>query len=360
MTSKNLLSNNLLSNNLLNEIYEEPAALRRVYDAYVRRENQALEQAAELLRKSMPIYMTGMATSEYASYSASSLLNRNGKVNFVYDVSELMYYALPTLKPGSCLVLVSQSGNSAEIAHILEELHDQIPVIGVYNYEGSALANGASIKLPIYAGPQLACGSKTNLSTIAVLMLLAEKTLGHDLKEAGQCLLSAADSIERSFEGWEERLAPAVDLLEGSPYTVFLGRGPSRASAMFTSVLFREVPKVVAEGMGAAVFRHGLREMIQPEHRVVLFAPGGDTHTLVVNMAKDLLAMHVPVLVVTNRETDLKPGKDCCLIRTEPQPELWAPLVDMVPLQLIGYSLSVRKGLEPGKLVVSTYVTTVE
>ncbi len=347
-------------NHLLNEIYEQPAALRRIYDAYVAHENPALVQAAELLQKSMPIYMAGMATSEYASYAASSLLNRNGKVNFVYDLSELMYYSLPTLKPGSCLVLVSQSGNSAEIVHILDELGGQVPVVGVYNYEDSALANRASIRLPIYAGPQLACGSKTNLSTISVLTLLAEKTLGHDLQEAGHCLLSAADSIERSFESWEKRLAPAVDFLDGSSYTVFLGRGPSRASAMFTSVLFREVPKLVAEGMGAAVFRHGLREMIRPEHRVVLFAPDGDTHALGVHLAEDLIAMNIPVLVVTNRQIDLEPGKNCCLIRTDTLSELWAPLVDMVPLQLVGYSLAKRGGLEPGKLIVSTYVTTVE
>ncbi len=348
------------NNHLLNEIYEEPAALRRIYDAYVAHQDPALEQAAGLLQNSMPIYLTGMATSEYAGYAASSLLNRNGKVNFVYDVSELMYYSLPTLQPGSCLVLVSQSGNSAEISHILEELGGKVPVVGVYNYEDSALARGASIRLPIYAGPQLACGSKTNLSTISVLLLLAEKTLGHDLKEAGSCLLAAADAIERSFAGWEERLAPAVDFLEGSAYTVFLGRGPSRASAMFTSVLFREVPKVVAEGMGAAVFRHGLREMIRPEHRVVLFAPDGVTHSLVVGLARDLIAMDIPVLVVSNRETGLKSGKTCCLIHTDPLPELWAPLADMVPLQLVGYSLAKRRGLEPGKLVVSTYVTTVE
>ncbi len=350
----------MTTNHLLNEILEEPEALRRVYDAYVAHENPALLQAAELLRSSQPVFMTGMATSEYASYPASSLLNQNGKVNFVYDVSEFMYYHLPALQPGACLVLVSQSGNSAEIVHLLDQLDGRIPVVGVYNYEDSSLANQADIRLPIFAGPQLACGSKTNLSTIAVLNLLAEKVLGHDLNAAGECLLKAADSIERSFAGWEDRLAPAVDFLEGSPYMVFLGRGPARASAMFTSVLFREVPKVVAEGMGAALFRHGLREMIRPEHRVVLFAPSGETQALIFHLAEDLLKMDIPVLLITNGDAGLSSGKNCYVIKTEPHPELWAPLVDMVPLQLVGYSLAGRRGLEPGKLTISTYVTTVE
>ena len=265
----------MTGNHLLNEILEQPEALRRVYEAYAAVENPTLEKAAEQVRRAHPVFMTGMATSEYASYPAASLLNQNGKVSFVYDVSELLHYHLPSLIPESCLVLVSQSGNSAEIVHILEELKGRVPVIGVFNNEDSALARGSAVRLPIFAGPQLACGSKTNLSSVATLTLLAERALKHDMAEAGKSLLQAAESIQRSFDGWEERLSPAVDFLEGSPYTVFLGRGPARASAMFTAVLFREVPKVVAEGMGAAVFRHGLREMIRPEHRVVLFAPEG-------------------------------------------------------------------------------------
>jgi glucosamine--fructose-6-phosphate aminotransferase (isomerizing) len=301
-----------------------------------------------------------MATSEYASYPASSLLSQNSKINFVYDVSELLYYHLPALRRDASLVLVSQSGNSAEIVHLLDELDEGVPVVGIYNYEDSVLARRADIHLPIYAGPQLACGSKTNLSTIAVLNLLAEKVLGNDLHEAGEHLLAAADSIERSFQDWEDRLAPAIDFLENSPYTVFLGRGPARASAMFTSVLFREVPKVVAEGMGAALFRHGLREMIRPEHRVVLFAPEGETQDLIFHLAEDMLRTDIPVLLITNREAGLQTGKNLCVIKTEPQPELWAPLVDLVPMQLVGYSLARRRGLEPGKLTISTYVTTVE
>jgi glucosamine--fructose-6-phosphate aminotransferase (isomerizing) len=288
------------------------------------------------------------------------LLSRNGRANFSYDVSELLHYHLASLGPDSCLTLVSQSGNSAEIAHILDELKGRVPVVGVFNSEDSTLGRAANIGLPILAGPQRACGSKTNLSTIAVLLLLAEKTLSHDLEEPGKVLLAAADGIQRSFDDWERRLAPAVDFLEGSEYTVFLGRGPARASAMFTSCLFREVPKVVAEGMGAAAFRHGLREMIKPSHRVVIFAPQCESQAMLVRLAEDLLDIDIPVLMISNSELGLKQSKKFLLVKTAPVPELWAPLVDMVPMQLTGYLLARRLGLEPGKLIISTYVTSVE
>jgi glucosamine--fructose-6-phosphate aminotransferase (isomerizing) len=348
------------NNDLLREILEQPEALRRIHAAYVAQDNPALDQAAALLQRCAPIYMAGMATSEYANIPASTLLSQHGRVNFAYDVSELLYYHLPALRPDSCLILVSQSGNSAEISHILKDLASRLPIVGVYNSQNSTLSEQADIGLPILAGPQLACGSKTNLSSMAVLLLLAEKALGHDLEEPGQALLSAADHIERSLDGWERRLAPAADFLENAPYTVFLGRGPSRASALFTSVLFREVPKIVAEGMGAAAFRHGLREMIKPAHRVVIFAPLGRSHSMLIHLARDLMDLDVPVMVVTNADVDMNPGRNLFVIRTGPQTELWAPLVDMVPMQLVGYLLAKRRGFEPGKLVISTYVTTVE
>jgi glucosamine--fructose-6-phosphate aminotransferase (isomerizing) len=275
-------------------------------------------------------------------------------------VSELLHYHLDSLTKDACLVVVSQSGESAEIVHLLDEIRGLIPVIGVYNNENSTLAKGSSVGLPIYAGPQLACGSKTNVNTLAVMNLLAEVVLGHDLKKAGDQILRARDAIQQVFNNWEQNFVPTVDFLEGSIYTVFVGRGPGRASAMFSACLFREVPKVVAEGMGAAAFRHGLREMIQPEHRVVIFAPSGETTPYMVRLAEDMLKLHIPVLVFTNQDLPLNPSRQCQVVRIDSVDEVYAPIVDIVPPQLVGYLLALKRGLEPGKLVISTYITTVE
>jgi glucosamine--fructose-6-phosphate aminotransferase (isomerizing) len=204
----------------------------------------------------------------------------------------------------------------------LKQLEYRVPEIGVFNNENSFLAKHSDICLPIFAGPQLACGSKTNLASIAILMLLAEKALGHDFQEVGQHLLTAANNIEQRLACWENQLAPAIDFLEGSTYTVFFGRGPARATALFASIFFREVPKLVADGMGAAVLRHGLYEMIRPDHRVVLFAPDGETYPLLIRLAENLRELGVPVLLVSNREMSLKPRKNLCLIYTDPVPEL--------------------------------------
>ena len=347
-------------NHLFNEIMEEPAALERVYRAYVEQSNPALEEAVRLINSSPAVYMTGMATSEYGCIPAACLLSQGGKPNYLYDVSEFLYYHLAGLPEGAVLVVVSQSGESAEIVHLLEEVKGRTPIVGVYNNVNSTLAKGSTVGLPIYAGPQKACGSKTNIATLAVMNLLAEALLGRDLDKAGEQIQKAITSLMQVFENWEAELTPGADLLENSAYSVFVGRGPGRASAMFSSVLFREVPKVVAEGMAAATFRHGLREMITPNHRVVIFTPRGKTTRNLVGLAEDMLRLGVPVCVFTNHDIALKPSPQCWIYQTGSLDEFYSPLVDITPPQLLGYILAKRGGLEPGKLVISTYITTVE
>jgi glucosamine--fructose-6-phosphate aminotransferase (isomerizing) len=347
-------------NHLFNEIMEEPAALERVYHEYVEQSNPALQEAVRLINSSPTVYMTGMATSEYGSIPASCLLSQGQKPNTLYDVSELLYYHLEGLPKGAALVVVSQSGESAEIVHLLEEVKGRVPIIGIYNNPASTLAKGSTVGLPILAGPQKACGSKTNIATLAVMNLLAEALLGRDIHKAGEQIQKAINSLEQIFENWEGALAPGADLLENSSYTVFVGRGPGRATAMFSSCLFREVPKVVAEGMGAAAFRHGLREMITPDHRVVIFAPQGQTTRQLLGLAEDMLQIGVPVCVFTNQDIPLEPSRQCWVYRTGSLDEIYSPLVDITPPQLLGYMLAKRRGLEPGKLVISTYITTVE
>lgn len=347
-------------NHLLNEILEQPDVLRRIYTGYVLKNNQALKEASRILSENSPIHMAGMVTSQYGGLQAASILNSSNRLSIVHNASELLHYHLPSLQPKSCLIAISQSGESAEIVHLLKALNGRLPVIGVYNAEDSYLANHCDIGLPILAGPQLACGSKTNLATMAVMVVLAQVTVGKDLNEAGQKLLSVADSIERLLVNWREDLTPAAEFLANAPYTVFLGRGPGLVSALFTSCLFREVSKSISEAMSAAEFRHGLYEMIKPDHRVVIFAPYGATYDLCINLARHLINLGIPVLLVSNQEPDLPANKLLYFIQTQYHSEYWTPLLDLVPLQLIDYLLAERDGLQPGVLNLATYITRIE
>lgn len=350
----------MIRNHLYNEILEEPTVLRRVYRAYIEDANPALDDAVQVLHRGKMIIMTGMVTSMFGCIPAQCLLSAGGQPSYLVDASEYLHYHLDMTPEDAVFILVSQSGESAEILHLLDNIGKRWQTIGIYNNENSTLAKNSTVGLPIYAGPQLACGSKTNTGTMAVMNILAETVLGTARHKIGEQIEKAITELESLFNDWEEKIAPAVSLLENSAYTVFIGRGPGLASASFSSVLFREVPKVVAEGLPAANFRHGLREMMTPDHRIVAFAPAGRTADKVISLTNEMLSWGVPSLVFTNIPSG-KPSSDKQLIfKTAPISEYYCPLFDIAPPQLIGLKMALNRGLEPGKLVISDYVTKVE
>lgn len=348
------------NNALYNEIREEPNVLKKILQEYIENKNPSLEEALSLLRKSPSIIFTGMATSMYACMPAQCILSEGGIQSHLFDTSEFLHYHFEMVPKNATFILVSQSGESAEIVHLLEKIQHRWPVIGVYNNSDSTLAKNSTIGLPILAGPQLACGSKTNTATIALMNILVEALLNHDLNKSRNEIQKAIGILNNIFQNWEMRFSPFIDFFQDSAYNVFVGRGPGLASAMFSAVLFREVPKVVAEGMAAATFRHGLREMITPEHRLIIFAPKGKTFHYLFKLASDMAAIEIPVLIFTNQANQLPDLKNCLVFQTEEIDEFYSPLVDITPPQLIGVKLAIKRGIEPGKLIISNYITRVE
>jgi glucosamine--fructose-6-phosphate aminotransferase (isomerizing) len=288
------------------------------------------------------------------------LLTKGGISNIIYEAAELLHYYLPIIRQPSCLVAISQSGESAEIVHLLEALGKRVPTLGIFNSEESYLAISCDLGLPLLAGPQRACGTKTNIATIAVMLLLAEATLSPEHRVTGTPILKLIGSIEHLSLNWRQRFNPAADFLEGASVYNFLGRGPGLISAKFSAVLFREVTKNVAEGMSSAAFRHGILEAVRKEHRVIVFAPQGATYDLSIGFTRQLLEYKVNVMLVTNRKTDIKPNDNLFVLETDRFDEFWAPVMDLVPFQFIGHILAERQGLVPGELTLASYVTRVE
>ena len=350
----------LQNNHLYHEILEEPSVLRKIHQEYIGKTSPSLDEAIRILNKHEMIIMVGMATSMYGCIPAQCMLSSGGKPNYLVDAAEFLNYHLEMTPKNAAFVLVSQSGESAEIIHLLDKIGKGWQTVGVYNNDQSTLAKQCTVGLPIFAGAQLACGSKTNTATIAVMNILAEGLLGTPQAKVGEQVERAIIWLEEFFKNWEARIEPAVDLLDNSAYTVFIGRGPGLASAYFSSVLFREVPKVVAEGLPAATFRHGLREMMTPDHRIVAFAPSGKTTEKVIQLTEEMNRLGIPSMIFTNQQVVRLPTNDGLVFQTAALAENYSPLVDIAPPQLIGLKLALKRGLEPGKLVISDYVTKVE
>jgi glucosamine--fructose-6-phosphate aminotransferase (isomerizing) len=249
-------------------------------------------------------------------------------------------------------VVVSQSGETAEVLRLLGALPKKEGLIAVCNTETSSLARRANLLLPMMAGRPARVGTKTYTCAVAVLMYLAVAIARKPTHPLTQALMQAIEAQEKIIDRHDELIPPTVEFFNNPHYIALLSRGAELASAYQGALLFKEVAKMGAEPMSAGQFRHGPMEIIDPAHRYIIFARQSETKRKreaddgLLKLAEDIRKHGGRVLLYT----DL-PFADVTNVRLIPVESVrmgLGTLIDSVHIQLLVHELALRAGLEPG------------
>lgn len=340
---------------LLLDVRAQPEVLHRAL-GHMSGEIDALSSWIEKLRRREldQIVLTGMGGSYAALFPTHVKLTRSGIRSWAIETSELLYDYRELLTERTLLIAVSQSGRSVELVRLLDELSGRIPVIGVTNSVDSDLARASACVLPIHAGSETSVSTKTYTCSVAALALLTAALTGQSVEETATALHRGADYIAAMLPAWEERIA-AVAAAIGSPsFLIFLGRGESRASALAGALIVKETAKLPTEGMVSGQFRHGPVEVLAPGVVVAIFAGAGIAREHHRRLAADLSEKGASVIWLG------APAEPGMVVPVEPPSIELAPLIEIVPAQLLAIELAARRGLKPGEFHHTQKVTTVE
>jgi glutamine---fructose-6-phosphate transaminase (isomerizing) len=342
-------------NSYLQDILEEPAALQRWLDSNASIDHAAFQPIRAQLASGeiRRVILTGMGASYHALHSIwLPLLNQGFPVTLL-ETSELLHYAPALVGPGNLLVVVSQSGRSAEVVRLLEQVDPGTPVIGVTNETDSPLALHARVLLPLQAGEEFSVSCKTYVNTVAALALLAGEITGADPQRTRNEILPVPELIQAYLAHWQSHVDKAKQALSGVHYLVLAGRGTSLAAAGTGGLIIKESAHFPAEGMSSAAFRHGPLEMSSPETFVLVYAglgPGLELNRKLVDYVNSLAGKATLVGASGN------PG-----IFTLPKVANSAlPLLEILPAQMVSLALAGLNGREAGKFSYSGKVTAVE
>ncbi len=344
---------------LLEEISQQPAALSGLRKFYA----SPGAIPAKCLRSLAPhwpptVVFTGMGSSLFAAYPAQAYLTEQGVRALVWETAELAHHHLKVLRPDTLLVVVSQSGQTAEVLRLLENLPPKAPVVAVTNVEASQLAKRAKLLLPLMAGGQVGVSTKTYTCSVAVLMYLAFAIAGNAPSPLTQEVMRAVEAEETILERRDVLMPPIVEFFNRPPYVALMSRGADLATAYQGALMLKEVARLAAEPISAAQFRHGPMEIIHPNHRYILFARQGKTGRLLLKLASDIRKWSGRVLLFTDMPFD--DLMNVRLVRVEPLRLGLGTLVDSVYIQLLAHDAALRAGLQPGKFEIAENVTRKE
>jgi glucosamine--fructose-6-phosphate aminotransferase (isomerizing) len=345
----------------LNEIMEQPAALRRAVEAYPAGHADLARLGARVTAHAYrQVILTGMGISYHSCYPLWLALSQARVPAAWWDASELVHYAPQALGPDTLLVVVSQSGESAELKRLIELGRRPGQIVSVTNGLANSVAGWADLRLSTEAGPERAVSTKTYITGLAVLHLLGLDLLGGDVAAARSELGRVADHVEDFLNDWQARIEPAAGFLGVCDTLAFLARGTSMASAMAGALMAAEASRIFGAALSAAQFKHGPIEAVGDSYRAVMFAGGDDTWSLNQGMAADIAGFGGRVLWISPRAWTGAPPGGVAELSIASEPAGLLPILEIIPVQLLTIALARLKGYEPATFVNCSKVTEEE
>ena len=350
----------------LAEIGGQPDALRRAARALVD-QRDTIEAVRDAGRRAGGVVFTGMGASYDACYPAVNELAVHGVLALQIDAAELLHFRSHVLSPATVLVLVSQSGRSAEVVRLLDALDgrpERPVVLSITNGLANPLAERSDLRLDTRAGTEEGPSTMTFASSLvqlaAVAGALSERSgrVGgvkvDPIERARTAAHEASEAVETVLD--DETLAPRLAGSADHETLVVLARGPARAAAEMGALTLKECG-VTAESYETAAFRHGPFELAGPGLSAVVVATEPETRSLDLGLAADLVGTGASVVVVSS-EGDVPEG--ALGVRIPSVDRLLSPAVSIVPIQLLAWRLANARGRVPGVYTRASKVTTHE
>lgn len=334
--------------NYWEDVCSQPEQLSQAMSRYER--DSFLEQMKAL--RDIPfgkLVFSGMGSSHYCAIGAGIYLKQHGIDNQVISTGELLYYEKSILDSSSLLVLISQSGESAETVRLIQQLSSEIRIIAITNDPDSSLARRGNFVFPLFVEPEEAVTTRTYLSSICVVMLLAAALTGED----PMCMMEGIRDTLRKMEAallrqrdWEEKLS---SFLMDCRVISIMGRGFSLGSVQAGALFFREIVKFPAMAFDEAEFKHGPLEMVENGFHAVIFAPSGPGAKYNCKMAENIVSKGGTAVLITDSDCNVEERERLYLIRLEKTEEYLSPLLQILPVQLMANDLAVQRHIPAGK-----------
>ena len=342
---------------MMKEICEEPVAFRKTLEQYVSKKDGRLkadmfpwdaEEAAAL--KGLTIVSCG--TAFHAALLGKKFVERLAGIPVQVEIASEFRYGDPMLHSGDSLMVISQSGETADtIAALRLAKSRNCRTIAVCNVIGSTIARDAETVLFTYAGPEIAvAATKSYLTQLAVLYLtaldLAEKrgTMSEqDVHKRIDELFALPGKMQQILDHREQ-----IQCFASKAFSVrhvfFIGRGIDYALSMEAALKLKEISYIHSEAYAAGELKHGTIALIEEGSLVVALATQPALIKKTSSNMEEVRVRGAHVLAVTNGESEEAAAHSDEQWAFPQVEETLTPFVAILPMQLIAYYMAVQKG----------------
>lgn len=345
----------------LKEIYEQPKALRDTMSGRIQPGRPVRLDEVKLTREDLAglerIIIVACGTAWHAGLVGKHVLEALIRKPVEVEVSSEFRYGDPIIDENSLVIVISQSGETADtLAALKEARHKGARIVAITNVVGSSIAREAENIIYTWAGPEIGVAStKAYLTQLIALYALGihfaellELEPRIDLEELKQALLDLPEAVEETLQ-----LQPLIGLFAESIADTrdayFLGRGLDQVTAREASLKLKELSYIHSEAYPGGEMKHGPIALIETDTVVIAPLTQGDLIDKMASNLKEVQTRGASVTVITTDQYQ-EQIRDIDNIIVVPQTlDILSPVTAIIPLQLLAYHVALAKGYDVDK-----------
>lgn len=345
---------------MLKEIFEQPEAFQKTVSPRIQDGLPCLEFGAlteEYLKQISRIHIVACGTAMHAGLIGKYLIEQLVRIPVDVSVASEFRYCNPILGKDDLVVIISQSGETADTLAALRLAKEQgIHTLAVVNVVGSSIAREADTVIYTWAGPEIAVAStKAYTVQMAVMYLLALELAGRKgcldeaaLRDYCSKLLQLPQQMNDLLEH-ADRCQYFASKFQNAESLFFIGRGLDYALSEEGSLKLKEISYIHSESYAAGELKHGTISLITNQVPVVAVATQSRLFEKTLSNIKEVTTRGAKVLLIANGELNLSDDVADYILRLPKADEIFMPLLAVVPLQLFAYYTSVLRGCDVDK-----------
>jgi len=342
---------------MLKEIFEQPRAIEDTFRGRISRNPfeihlGGLYHIMDKLINAKRIIIIGCGTSWHAGLVGEYLFEELARIPVEVEYASEFRYRNPVILSDDVIIAISQSGETADTLAAIKLAKEQgATVIGICNVVGSSIPRLTHAGVYTHAGPEIGVAStKAFTAQVTVLSMMA-MLLGHERKTISdknyQILVEELVNIPAKIEQIlkeSNKIKQIAELYKNSNNCLYLGRGYLFPVALEGALKLKEISYIHAEGYPAAEMKHGPIALIDEHMPVFVIAAKDKSYDKIVSNIQEVKARKgIVIAIVSEGDTVIRKLADH-VMEVPLADESLAPLLAVIPLQLLSYYIAVLRG----------------
>lgn len=343
------------------EIHEQPQGVKDTIERRLDENGKIVLDSIKLTKNELEninrIYIVACGTAYHAGLLGKKAIEKYVKVPVIADIASEFRYSDNFVDEKSLVILVSQSGETADTLAVLRDSKKKgARILAVTNVVGSSIAREADDVFYTWAGPEIAVASTKAYTTQIVSLYMVALDFALELgtiseeeyKSVIDEMLSLPEKIEEVLNQ-KEHIKEIAEEIKDKNHIFYLGRGIDYYLALEGSLKLKEISYIHAEAFAAGELKHGTIALIEEGTPVVALATQDKLFEKMVSNMEEVRARGANVIAIAKKHNKEVENVANGVIYIPEASDLLVPILAVVPMQLLAYYVSSLKGLDVDK-----------